>query len=146
MLNEKETNIGYLLGRLFAVFEYVQIRANRKPKGDKDNDNDSEEDNDEDKRDKVNTIRTRYINSASSTPAIVFPTLFSLSSHHLDKLDDRYQTYFEKIKQGIVDMLPSSGIPSHLALNDQGRFFVGYYHQKQELYTSANQKKKDNNK
>lgn len=120
MLNTEETNIGYLAGRLFAVFEYIQNRANG-----------------------INSIRERYMNSASATPATVFPTLFNLSNHHVEKLDKGAQVHYEKIKQEIMDKFPSSGFPSLLDLNDQGRFFVGYYHQMQELYKKRETKEND---
>jgi CRISPR-associated protein (Cas_Csd1). len=34
-----------------------------------------------------------------------------------------------------LDKISSKGFPSHLSLQDQGRFMVGYYHQRQEFYT-----------
>ena len=30
----------------------------------------------------------------------------------------------------------ADGFPTHLDLQDQGRFFVGYYHQRQDFFTS----------
>ncbi len=118
MLDLKYKNIGYLCGRLFAVLEYAQKRANNST-----------------------TIRGRYMSAASSNPATVFPTLLNLNIHHIEKLNnERTEIYLERLKQEIVDSLPSDGFPAHLDLNDQGRFFVGYYQQKQDLYTT-----KDNN-
>ena len=113
MLDKQNNNTGYACGRLFAVLEYSQKSANN-----------------------INTIRERYMNSASATPAAVFPTLLNLSVHHVEKLDnDGKRNYIEKLKQDIIAMLPADGFPSHLDLQDQGRFFVGYYHQMQDLYT-----------
>jgi CRISPR-associated protein Csd1 len=74
------------------------------------------------------------MNAASATPATVFATIINLSSHHSEKLNERRKVYFEKLKQEIVDKISAEGFPSHLDLQDQGRFFVGFYHQQQEFY------------
>jgi CRISPR-associated protein Csd1 len=41
----------------------------------------------------------------------------------------------ERLKGEILEKVSASGLPAHLDLNDQGRFFVGYYHQRQAFYT-----------
>ena len=74
------------------------------------------------------------MNSASATPAMVFPTILNLSSHHAEKLTEGRNVYFEKLKQEIVDKISADGFPTHLDLQDQGRFFVGYYHQRQDFF------------
>lgn len=112
MLDDKNTNQGYLCGRLFAVLDKIQDEANNQ-----------------------HSIRERYMNSASSTPAAVFATILNLSYHHSDKLKEGRKVWFEKIKQEIVDKISSDGFPAHLDLQDQGRFFVGYYQQTQWFYT-----------
>jgi len=112
MLDDKNTNQGYLCGRLFAVLDKIQDEANNQ-----------------------HSIRERYMNSASSTPAAVFATILNLSYHHSDKLNEGRKVWFEKIKQEIVDKISSDGFPAHLDLQDQGRFFVGYYQQTQWFYT-----------
>lgn len=113
MLDKENQNQGYLCGRLFAVLEKIQEDANG-----------------------IHTIRERYMNSASSTPSTVFATLLNLSTHHAEKLSSGGQVYYEKLKQEIISKLDTSGFPVHLDLQDQGRFFVGYYHQRQELFIS----------
>jgi CRISPR-associated protein Csd1 len=35
---------------------------------------------------------------------------------------------------GIIDELPSDGIPATMNSEDQGRFIIGYYHQRQALF------------
>lgn len=112
MLDKDNTNQGYLCGRLFAVLDKIQDDANRQ-----------------------HSIRERYMNSASSTPATVFATILNLSSHHSEKLNEGRRVFFEKTKQEIIDKISANGFPSHLDLQDQGRFFVGYYHQMQSFYT-----------
>lgn len=111
MLDDKNTNQGYLCGRLFAVLDKIQDEANNQ-----------------------HSIRERYMNSASSTPAAVFATILNLSYHHSDKLNEGRKVWFEKIKQEIVDKISPDGFPAHLDLQDQGRFFVGYYQQTQWFY------------
>ena len=118
MLDKENKNQGYLCGRLFAVLEKIQEEANNQ-----------------------HSIRERYMNSASATPAIVFPTILNLSSHHSEKLTEGRNVWFEKLKQEIVDKISSNGFPAHLDLQDQGRFFVGYYHQRQDFF----EKKSDKN-
>lgn len=119
MLNEQETNAAYLCGRLFAVLEKIQTDSNHALN---------------------QTIRDKYLDGATSSPSGVFPTLLKLSSHHLEKLSKPSQIFYERLCGSIVENIESSGFPIHLQLEDQGRFFVGYYHQRQELY-----KKKEEN-
>lgn len=77
------------------------------------------------------------MNAASATPAAVFATILNLSSHHSEKLNVGAKVFYEKLKQEIIDKMPADGFPAHLSLQDQGRFFVGYYHQRQELFTKS---------
>lgn len=113
MLDKENQNQGYLCGRLFAVLDKIQEDANG-----------------------IHSIRERYMNSASATPATVFSTILNLSTHHLEKLNVGAQVTYEKLKQEIISKLDADGFPTHLDLQDQGRFFVGYYHQRQDLFTS----------
>lgn len=115
MLDTTNTNPAYLCGRLFATLDYMQERAipdiNR-------------------------GIRERFIYAASATPTAVFPTVLKLSFHHAEKLSDGTRIFLENIKQEIIDKLPATGFPTRLDLNEQGRFLVGYYHQRQFFYTA----------
>lgn len=117
MLDKENTNLGYLCGRLFAVLEKIQEDANS-----------------------TNTVRDRYMNAASATPAAVFPTILNLSLHHAQKLSQGGEVWFEKIKQEIIGKMPAGGFPAHLGLQDQGRFFVGYYHQRQDFFKKKEDK------
>ena len=113
MLDKDNNNQGYLCGRLFAVLDKIQEDAYN-----------------------ISNIRERYMNAASATPSAVFATILNLSVHHSEKLDEGRRIYFEKIKQEILDKVSADGFPTHLDLQDQGRFFVGYYHQRQDFFTS----------
>ena len=113
MLDKDNNNQGYLCGRLFAVLDKIQEDANN-----------------------ISSIRERYMNAASATPSAVFATILNLSVHHSEKLDEGRRIYFEKLKQEILDKVSADGFPTHLDLQDQGRFFVGYYHQRQDFFTS----------
>lgn len=117
MLDKTNDNPGYLCGRLAAVLEKIQKDA-----------------------DSGDSIRTRYIGSASSTPATVFPAMLNVSVHHSEKLNESTRIFYEQLKQEIIDKMPVDGFPAHLGLNDQGRFFVGYYHQNADLYTKKENK------
>ena len=108
MLDKSNTNQGYLCGRLFAVLENLQYAAN-----------------------KQDSIRSGYMNAASSTPSAVYPTILKLSNSHYSKLAKDKKglaMYFDNQKKEIMTQI--SDFPDTLDLSDQGRFFLGYYHQK----------------
>ena len=117
MLDKENTNQGYLCGRLFAVLDKIQEEANRQ-----------------------HSIRERYMNSASSTPAAVYSTILNLSNHHLEKLESEgRRIFFEKLKQEIINKIDADGFRPQLDLQDQGRFFIGYYHQRQDFFTKCDE-------
>ena len=112
-LDKNNTNPGYRLGRLFATLEKIQEEASPGINA---------------------TIRDRFYGAASSTPATVFPTLIKGSKHHLAKLENPGRvTNFEKLLGEIIGGLDD--FPPHLSLADQGRFAIGYYHQRQDFFT-----------
>ncbi len=118
-LDPDRTEPAYHLGRLFAELEKTQ----------------------EDAQPGINaTIKDRYFGSASATPGSVFPRLIRLCQHHLGKLEKGSQTYHEKRIQAIMDRLDD--FPSHLGLRDQGLFAIGYYHQRQDLFTKKSKSNK----
>ena len=122
MLDKNNTNPGYLCGRLFAVLDKIQEEADKEH----------------------HSIRERYMNAASATPSAVFATILNLSSHHAEKLNEGRNVFFEKLKQEIIEKLDADGFPAHLDLQDQGRFFVGYYHQRQDLFTKKSENEPTN--
>jgi CRISPR-associated protein Csd1 len=120
-LNLDEKNTGYLLGRLFAVLEKAQYDA----------------------LGKVNaTIVDKYLNSALAAPQTVFPVLLPLFEKHVSKSEK----YFSKqLVQKIVGELLPSGFPQTLNAEDQGRFLIGYYHQREYFYKGSSQAVENNN-
>lgn len=111
-LDKTREDIGYLLGRLFAVLEKIQEEANPGLNA---------------------TIGDRYFGAASSAPITVFGTLVRLSKHHLSKLGSvGRRVNLEKLQQEIIAKFDD--YPNHLNINQQGLFSIGYYHQKQDFY------------
>lgn len=112
MLDLSNPNPAYRLGRLFAVLEKIQEEASTGLNA---------------------TIRDRYYGAASSTPVAVFTTLLRLKNAHLKKLTAGRVTTFEKLLGEVLG--PVTDFPKHLPLPDQGRFALGYYHQRQDFFT-----------
>jgi CRISPR-associated protein Csd1 len=113
-LDRNETNPGYRLGRLFYVLENAQrLGVGR-----------------------VNaTIRDKFYASASANPARVFPLLLRGAQDHIGavrrKSGGGLSFWLDEQIAEIVGGLPASiPFPSTLRLEDQGRFLVGYYHQR----------------
>ena len=115
MLDPYNTNPAYRLGRFFAVLERIQeVSAGGAGKLN-------------------STIRDRYYGAASSTPVAVFTTLIRLKNAHLKKLPTGQSVWFEKLLGEILNTVDE--FPKHLPLPDQGRFALGYYHQRQDSFT-----------
>ena len=112
-LNSEDTRVAYLLGRLFAVLEKLETDINPNLN---------------------TTIRDRYYSRACCTPKTVFSTLLRLHTYHLSKINNQlWKIRTEKRKEEIL--LDIHEFPSHLSLDDQGLFAIGYYHQRQDLFT-----------
>ena len=115
-LNRDSTDAAYACGRLFAALESAQRGA----------------------LGKVNaTIRDRYMGAASATPASIFPLLLKNAQSHLGKMRKEgkggwIEREIEEIEWKITDTFPRS-----LKLEAQGRFFLGYYHQRKAQFTKA---------
>ena len=120
-LDETNTNIGYRLGRLFATLEKIQQEASPGINA---------------------TIRDRFYGAASGTPVTVFGNLMRLKNHHLAKLvRPGRRVFFEKLLGQIIDGVEAKiSFPSHLNLEDQGRFAIGYYHQMQDFFVKRSDK------
>jgi len=123
-LNEQLDKTPYVLGRLFAVLEWVQQRS---------------------ADGQLNaTIRDKYFASACANPGSAFPILLKLSVHHIAKLNN--PGCYEKLKGQLIDKLNGSiPFPAALNMEDQGQFIIGYYHQIQAFYTPRKDKEENDN-
>jgi CRISPR-associated protein Csd1 len=108
-LDPENTSTAYQLGRLFAVIEAAQYAA----------------------LGRVNaTVADRYYGAASSTPARVFAALLRNARNHVSDAKRRGGgIWIERKLDQIVGRLPPD-LPTTLRLEDQGRFAVGYYHER----------------
>jgi len=107
-LNPDSRDSAYLCGRLFAVFDRLQYLA----------------------LGGVNAgVVERYYASASVTPALVMGRLFRNAQFHLAKADGGVATNAGKDFEAITTALGTE-FPATLDLEAQGRFALGYYHQK----------------
>jgi len=113
-LDPEKRDVAYLLGRLFAVLEKAQQDALGS---------------------QINaTIKDRFFGAASTTPASVFPLLLRLSQHHIGKADYGYIS-----DQRIAEIMEHIDVfPSHMNLQQQGMFAIGYYQQKNALWQKKN--------
>lgn len=118
-LNKDSTNLPYNLGRLFSLLEAIQSAANPG----------------------INTtIMDRYFSSASATPAVVFPTLINLAQKHLKKIGGGLAVSYEKQLTELIGKMEVEHFPTHLSLQQQGAFQLGYYHQTQVRYEKKEEK------
>ena len=117
-LNEASTNVPYNLGRLFSVLEAIQQAASPGIKA---------------------TIKDKYFNSASATPATIFPVLNNLAQKHLRKLEPGLRIHYDRQLGQIKDLLDEE-LPTRLSLPQQASFDLGYYHQTQKRYSKKEEK------
>ncbi|MFZ5493770.1 MAG: type I-C CRISPR-associated protein Cas8c/Csd1 [Verrucomicrobiota bacterium] len=109
-LNPESRDPAYLCGRLFAVFDRLQYLA----------------------LGSLNAgVAERFYASASVTPALVMGRLFRNAQFHLAKagggIAENVRKDFEEITCALGNQFPPA-----LDLEGQGRFALGYYHQKAE--------------
>ncbi|MBN1648521.1 MAG: type I-C CRISPR-associated protein Cas8c/Csd1 [Spirochaetales bacterium] len=111
-LDIEQPSIGYQLGRLFAALEKIQEEANPSLNA---------------------TIRERYYGAACSSPVTVFSNLMRLKNHHLAKMENKGRVVnLERLVGEIVGRFDD--FPAHLDLHEQGKFAIGYYHQRQDFF------------
>lgn len=116
---------GYLLGRLFAVYEQIQVAALGTS---------------------VNaTIKDKFYGSASAQPRKVFHILDAGSANHLSKVGKQSpgrRINLEKAVAQIMDLMEPSMDPYPASLPDrsQALFALGYYHQRNEFFRKAAEK------
>ncbi|MDH4185546.1 MAG: type I-C CRISPR-associated protein Cas8c/Csd1 [Nitrospira sp.] len=123
-LDEDGTDVAYLLGRLFFVLEEAQWAAHSTKTNPGTN----------------STIRDRFYGAASATPITVFPQLLRLYPHHISKAAKSGRkgiaVRLEKLVDSITGKLPAANpFPSYMVISEQGRFAVGYYHQRHDFFS-----------
>jgi CRISPR-associated protein Csd1 len=114
-LDRDESNVGYRLGRLFSLLDYAQYLSVGS----------------------VNAgLKEKFFASASSTPRRIFPSILRMYQNHLSdarkspETRDRANHTDSEIKQVMDGLDAHMPFPTTLSLDDQGRFIVGFYHQR----------------
>ena len=123
-LDQESDNIAYNLGRLFAAYAYAESSF----------------------AERGASIRDKYIGSASASPRRVFPILMRGYEHNRSSLakspEALKKTAGRRADRAVAQILDRYAgdvpFPDVLRLEDQARFFVGFYHQHQDFF-----KKKD---
>ncbi|WP_027370387.1 type I-C CRISPR-associated protein Cas8c/Csd1 [Desulfovermiculus halophilus] len=122
-LDKENTDIGYRLGRLFAIVEYIQNDAVPGANA---------------------TVRDRFFGAAAATPRRIFPVILKNAQHGLAKIRKEKPGWAVTLDKSLQDILasvePQKGFPATMPLEKQGMFVLGYYHQRQDLYTKHEDK------
>ena len=112
---------GYLLGRLFAVYEHIQSAALGR---------------------NVNaTIKDKFYGAASAQPRKVFHLLDSGSANHLSKVGKQspgHRIALERQIGAIMNIMTpgEDPFPTSLSSEQQALFGLGYHHQRNEFFRS----------
>ena len=120
VLNEDAQDVAYLLGRLFGAYVYAEKSYQERRAG----------------------LRQKYMGAASATPARVFPVLMRGYEHNLAALlkaggqKAGAGVKADRAVASVIDKLDGD-MPATLALEAQGQFFIGFYHQISNFYTKA---------
>ena len=121
-LDDTATDPAYLLGRLFAAYAYAERSY----------------------QDRGASLRGKYMGAASATPARVFPVLMRGYEHNLASLRKAggmkagAGVKADRAVAAVMNGLDGgTGLPAALPLEEQGRFFVGFYHQHSAFYAKA---------
>ena len=125
-LDTESKDAPYRLGRLLSAYEQLQYSAHQaRSPGSKLN----------------RTLVDRCFGAASTRPGVVFAQLARLSQSHIGILR-RYGRTPDKNIGEICDGFDGISFPSMLTLEEQGRFALGYYHQRQFFFRGKS--KEDN--
>jgi CRISPR-associated protein Csd1 len=111
-LNDAETHPTYLYGRLLRVFEEIQYAALGEV---------------------TSSVVDKFYGTFSAAPASVLARLFANARNSLRELRGEKPwaaVELDKRLAEVVKLLPPAGPVGTLSLADQGRFALGYYHQK----------------
>jgi CRISPR-associated protein Csd1 len=136
----------YVCGRLMAVYENLQWKAD-----------DSEQkrrlekaDSKESKKEINVTVTDRYFGLASTFPKVAFPRILELARAHKRKLRredfgaaNAIDALIERL-HSFLKPTESGPYPAQLGLEGQGLFALGYYHQKARSRSQAQDRKQAN--
>ena len=94
-------------------------------------------------------ILERYYGAASMTPRAIFPVLLRLSRHHLKKIRDEMPGFAFNLEQELEERMADfkktpegdPNLPAILSLTEQGRFALGYYHQRAQYRAASAERK-----
>lgn len=120
-LNKSSVNAAYTLGRMFSVYEQIQQAAYPN----------------------VNTtVKDKYFNAASATPAAVFPLLGNLAAKHLKVLSRDKKGIAVNLEKELqtLSVVIGEEYPARLSLQQQGSFQLGYYFENQTRYQKKEEK------
>lgn len=112
-------NKGYLLGRLFAVYEHIQTTALGHH---------------------VNsTIKDKFYGAASAQPRKVFRLLDSGSSNYLSRIGKHRMANRISLERAVGEIMDAMSpgddpFPASLPEKEQALFSLGYYHQRNEFF------------
>jgi CRISPR-associated protein Csd1 len=120
-LDRSNPDPAYRLGRLFAAYAYAEHSYAKRSA----------------------TLRDKYLAGASANPAGIFPLLmrgYENNRSALLKQQDEKRAYgikAEKEVAQILDLMDGAlGFPKSLNLEEQGKFFIGFYHQWNAFFTT----------
>lgn len=117
-LDPGQEHPAYVCGRLLAEYENLQETVYRAAG-----------------ESRINlTVADRYYPLASTSPGIAFPKIEVLAKSHFRKLRRHNTGAMIAIERNVTDLHEKVGTkyPPQLSLDGQGRFALGYYHQKAE--------------
>lgn len=116
---------GYLLGRLFSVYEQIQTAA---------------------LGGNVNaTIKDKFYGAAASQPRKIYPMLDKGSKPHLSKLAKDHKGLAIVLERRVGEIMETMSpntdpFPPHLPDKQQGLFALGYYHQRNDFFAKTDSK------
>lgn len=116
-LDPNSTDRAYLCGRLFETLGEIQRAALGETN---------------------TTVATRYFGAASTTPQTVFPRLITVAQGHfarLERTNPGARVNLEKQITSITDLIDHD-FPRSLSASEQGRFMLGFYHQRAARFRS----------
>lgn len=125
--DHENRNKGYLLGRLFAIYERIQESAIKNANA---------------------TIRDKFYGAASAQPRKIFGMLSSGSMNHLSKIrkeNKGREIYFNNLVAGVLELISPENDPYPISFSpeEQALFSLGYYHQRNEFFKSKSTETQD---